>query len=32
MVVLDVVKLTYFRIVDRRDREPSMIDQNLASN
>ena len=32
MVVLDVVKLAYFRIVDRRDREPSMIDQNLAGN
>jgi hypothetical protein len=30
--VVRPVKLAYFRIVDRRDREPSVIDQNLASN
>jgi H+-transporting ATPase len=30
MIVLDVVKLAYFRIVDRRDKEPSVIEQSLA--
>jgi H+-transporting ATPase len=32
MVVLDVVKLGYFRIADRRATQPSIIHQTLASH